>query len=108
MNNIADLDEAAAKGFGTGLTLGAAGSAVTDFYDIKIELYMGDEPPLTKTYKHAIVTTIGNKPAPLDVEPTTVSDAFGKVVEDAMLNFVKEMQAQNLLSLLYVFIFKPS
>jgi hypothetical protein len=108
VNNIADIDEAVAKGFGTGLTFGAAGSAVTDFYDIKIEFYMGDAAPLTKTYKHAIVTTIGNKPAPLNVEPTTVSDAFGKVVEDAMLNFVKEMQAQNLLSLLFDFIFTPS
>ena len=108
VNNIADLDEARAKGFGTGLTLGAAGSMVTDFYEIKIEIYMGDETPLTKTYNHAIVTTIGNKPAPLNVEPTTVSDAFGKVVEDAVLNFVKEMQAQNLLSISDFFLFTPS
>jgi len=108
VNNIADLDDARKKGFGTGLTLGAAGSTVTDFYEIKIECYMGDETPLTKIYKHAIFTTIGNKPAPLNVEPTTVSDAFGKVLEDALLNFVKEMQAQNLLSISDIFFFIPS
>jgi hypothetical protein len=108
VNNIADLDDARAKGFGTGLTLGAAGSTVTDFYEIKIELYMGDETSLTKTYKHTILTTIGNKPAPLNVEPTTAADAFGTVVEDAVLNFVKEMQAQNLLSISDIFLFIPS
>jgi len=37
VNNVADIGEAAAKGFGTGLTFGAAGSLVTDYYEIQIE-----------------------------------------------------------------------
>ncbi len=32
VNNVADLGEAAAKGFATGLTFGAVGTPVTDYY----------------------------------------------------------------------------
>jgi hypothetical protein len=96
VNNIADLGKARAKGFGTGLTFGAAGSTVTDFYDIKIELYKGNEEALIKNYKHAIHTTIGNKPAPLNVEPATTAVAFSKVIEDAILNFIKDLQNKNM------------
>lgn len=38
VNNVGNMGNAAAKGFGTGLTFGAVGSLVTDYYEIKIEL----------------------------------------------------------------------
>ena len=90
-NNIADLDEARRQGFTTGLTFGAAGSTVTDYYDFKIE-YNKRGTSKSYTYKHAIHTTIGNSPAPIPVEPVPLGEAFGKVVEDIILNFVKDMQ----------------
>jgi len=98
-NNIADISGAAMKGFGTGLTFGAAGTAVTDFYQITIELKRGDEV-VSKTYDHDIHTTVGNKAAPVQgVTPTTLANAFSGVVEDVVLQFVKEMQDSNVLTL---------
>lgn len=98
-NNIADIKGAMAKGFGTGLTFGAAGSAVTDFYQVTIELKQGDVV-IEKKYDHAIHTTIGNKPAPVQgVTPVKPVEAFGGVIEDVVLQFIKEMQAKNILTL---------
>jgi hypothetical protein len=98
-NNIADISAAKAKGFGTGLTFGAAGTAVSDFYKITIELKQGDTM-INKQYDHAIHTTIGNKAAPVSgVEPTSVGNAFSGVIEDAILQFIKELQGNNILTL---------
>lgn len=105
-NNIADLAAARAKGFGTGLTFGAAGTAVTDFYQVTIEFKNGDEV-VVKNYEHAIHTTIGNKAAPVQgVEPTSLGNAFSGVVEDVILQFLKEMQANNILTLNDLFFIK--
>jgi hypothetical protein len=95
-NNIADISAARNKGFVTGLTFGVAGTCVTDFYEIIIE-YQNGGPKERLTYKHAIHTTIGNSPAPIPVEPTP-GNAFAKVVEDVILNFVKEMQQRGKLT----------
>lgn len=98
-NNVADLSSAATKGIGTGLTLGLAGTAVTDFYQVTIELRQGDQV-ISKHYDHAIHTTIGNKAAPVQgVTPTSAANAFGGVVEDVILQFLKEMQENNVLTL---------
>jgi len=100
VNNVADMSDAAAKGFGVGLTFGAIGTLVTDYYEIKIELDDGKGTKLTENYKHALHTTIGNKGAPFqNVEPTTISDGFGTIVEQTILNFIKDVQAKGLLSL---------
>ena len=98
VNNVGDVSGAAAKGFATGLTLGAAGSLVTDYYEATIELVDADGNPHSGSYKHALHTTIGNKRAPFNMQPTTPADAFGRVVEQTVLNFIKEMQEQGLLS----------
>jgi hypothetical protein len=100
VNNLADLSDAAAKGFGTGLTFGAVGTLVTDYYEVTITYTDSSGKEQSKKYKHALHTTIGNKKAPFDnVEPTTPADAFGTIVEQVLLNFVKDMQAQGLLTL---------
>jgi hypothetical protein len=90
-NNIGDLGEARRKGFATGLTFGAAGSTVTDYYDFTIE-YQNGSTSKSFSYKHAIHTTVGNRSAPIPVEPVPLAEAFGKVVEDIILNFVRDMQ----------------
>lgn len=99
VNNIADLSDAALKGFGTGLTFGASGSLVSDYYEITIEFDDGKGTQLTERYKHALHTTIGNKKAPFDnVQPTTPADAFASVIEETILNFIKDTQSKGLLS----------
>ena len=100
VNNIADLAAAAAKGAGTGLTFGAAGSTVTDAYEVKIVLLI-DGKEIDSTYQHALHTTIGNADAPFsNVQGTTPADAFGQVVEQVVVKFVRDMQSRNILVLL--------
>jgi hypothetical protein len=107
VNNLADMDEAVAKGFGTGLTFGAVGSTVTDYYEVTIEYIDKSGTSVSKNYKHALHTTIGNEKAPFDsVMPTTPSDAFGTVVEQVLLNFIVEMQKDDKFTLLNGLMFK--
>lgn len=99
-NNIADLAEARVKGIGTGLTFGISGSVVTDYYVITVTLNNGKEI-ISRKYDHAIYTTVGNKKSPIEgVQPTTASNAFNGVIEDVILEFIKEMQARNIFALL--------
>lgn len=86
VDNLADLGDAAASGFGTGLTLGLAGSTVSDFYkaDIRIER---DGQVFEQVYDHAIHTTIGrvNEPPIAGVQPYgNVQSAFSAVISDVV------------------------
>jgi hypothetical protein len=96
VNNLGAIGDAAAKGFGTGLTFGLMGSHVTDYYEITVE-YAGEENlTLTETYKHAIHSTIGRADAPIEnVEPTDPADAFSTVIDDVMLNFARDYQQRK-------------
>lgn len=97
VNNIADRTAAAAKGAGTGLTFGAVGSTVTDSYDIKISL-ISNGKEVNSNYMHVLHTTVGNASAPFpNVNPTSAADAFGKIIEQVLVKFVKDMQSQNML-----------
>jgi hypothetical protein len=96
-NNIADLAAARAKGFGTGLTFGAAGSHVDDNYEFSCSFTDPSRSPQTLVYQHAIHSTIGNAEGPSGLSATTPADAFGRVVEDVMINFVWELQTKGML-----------
>jgi hypothetical protein len=95
-NNIADLAEARSKGFATGLTFGAAGSMVDDNYEFTCAYQDGAGHDRNASFKHAIHTAIGKTEAPANLTPTTPADAFGHVVEDVVLNFVKQLQDAGL------------
>jgi len=91
-NNIADLDAARSKGFKAGLSFGAAGQTVDDNYEF-VCTYQGGGADKSFTYQHAIHSTVGNTAAPVaGMAPMTPADAFNKVVEDVMVNFVKDLQ----------------
>jgi hypothetical protein len=94
IDNRADLGEAAADGFGTGLTLGLAGSTVSDFYQAKVSI-TGKESTFEKTYDHAIHTTIGRvkEPPIANVAPAgNLQGAFdmliGDIVDQAIVDFL--------------------
>lgn len=98
-NNIADVSAAKLSGFGTGLTLGLAGSTVTDFYEFQIELSGGGRET-QGTYKHAVHSRVGAGSAPIPgVEPSSTGQAFSQVVEDVLLNFFSDQQAAGALTL---------
>ncbi len=98
VNNIANLGEAAAKGFGSGLTFGLIGTKVTDYYELKISYTDSEGSTTLRNYKHAIHSTIGNAEGPAGVIADTPDNAFFKVIEEILLNFISDMQNINKLS----------
>lgn len=99
VNNVADTSAAASKGFMTGLTLGASGSMVTDYYEISISYTDAAGVKKQKDYKHALHTTIGNQAAPFpNVQPTTVDGGFDQLLQQVIVNFITDLQKEGLLS----------
>jgi hypothetical protein len=92
INNVPLTDNAAAKGFATGLTFGLAGNTVTDGYICTVDYLPGDgSPKISKTVRHAIHTTIGAKEAPVNVEKApsleaAVTTMVRQIVSNALKN----------------------
>jgi len=93
LDNVADTADAAGKGALTGLTFGAKGSHVTDGYVMTATFRAPGKQAVTKVYRHAIHTTIGDADAPagLVAEESTMA-AFDKVVEGLVLNLLRDLQ----------------
>jgi hypothetical protein len=91
VNNVANVGDAAAKGFGTGLTFGLVGSHVTDGYEMTVRLTQGDAVDVRK-YQHAIYTTVGNASGPPGVPAVSFATAFNQVIDDLVLNYIRDMQ----------------
>ena len=95
VNNVADMDAAMKQGFKTGLTFGANGTTVTDFYEVSIS-YSGDGANMSKDYKHALHSTIGKEEAPFaNVTGQKPQEAFDSMLEDVILTFIKDNQAMT-------------
>ncbi|HJO25974.1 MAG TPA: hypothetical protein QF730_01900 [Planctomycetota bacterium] len=98
-NNIADMAAATRRGFATGLTLGLAGTNVVDLYEFNLSITGGGHDT-QRAYKHAIHTRVGAGPAPVSgVEPSANGRAFPQVVEDIVVNFLRDLQAAKQLTL---------
>lgn len=76
---------AGAKGFGTGLTLGAVGSMVTDGYTCKASYVRGGRTTSVEL-QHALHTTIGNKAGPEGLTPMTPQEAVNQVIDQLIWN----------------------
>jgi len=92
MNNVGDIGKAVSKGIGTGLTLGLVGSMVTDGYEFTATYTVPGKPPVTKTYQHALHTTVGNKKGPPGLKPLSTQEAFDQVVEDLVLHLLRDLE----------------
>lgn len=97
INNIGDLSDARAKGVAAGLTFGAAGVAVSDFYEMTASFTTPEGVSTKKLYKHAIHSTIGAHAAPKGVELVPPETAFERVLEDMLLNFLVDLQKEKVL-----------
>ncbi|HEY0197070.1 MAG TPA: hypothetical protein VGC19_00845 [Rhodanobacter sp.] len=91
-NDLADIGSARTKGFGTGLTFGAVGSVVPDNYEFTITYRGIGATKYQGTYQHRLITTMGHADGPAFAVPTTPDEGFRQVVEDALLNFIQDMQ----------------
>ncbi|HSF04561.1 MAG TPA: hypothetical protein VLG10_02105 [Methylomirabilota bacterium] len=95
LDNVGDTGDAAAKGMKTGLTFGAAGSLVTDGYIFTATFRPMGKEPVTRTYRHAIHTTVGNADGPPGLTPMGIMDAFRKVVEELVANLLLDLQKEE-------------
>lgn len=92
INNVAMLDEAMRKGFLTGLTLGVAGSTVTDGYECTVSYSRAGAPPLVKKAKHAIYTSMGSaSDVPGGVKVGSIGEAVQIMVRQVVGVALKEL-----------------
>jgi len=97
INNVPVTKDAAAKGFATGLTFGLAGNTVTDGYECKVTYQAPGKTAVSKDYKHALHSTIGNASGPAGLQPYKPEDAARKIVEDLMLNALNDLDKEGAL-----------
>jgi len=96
LDNVGDTGDAAGKGALTGLTFGAKGSQVTDGYIFTATFRAVGKQAVTKVYRHAIHSTIGNAEGPPGlVAEESLRAAFNKVVEGLVLNLLLELQKEE-------------
>ncbi len=98
VNNTGDRGAAAAKGFGTGLTFGLIGNTVQDNYDLTMIITIKGKTITKSDIHNSIFTAIGNTSVPSGVQTSTVSVAFSKVLEQMILQGLKELQTTKELS----------
>lgn len=98
VNNTGDRGAAAAKGFGTGLTFGLIGNTVQDNYDLTMIITIKGKTITKSDIHNSIFTAIGNTSVPSGVQTSTVSVAFSKVLEQMILQGLKELQNTKELS----------
>lgn len=94
IDNVPDTENAAAKGFGTGLTLGLAGSLVTDGYKASAS-YNDGQQQRSASVEHAIHTTIGNKAGPEGLAPLQLGDAVNAMMDQVVWNLLKQLSSQG-------------
>jgi len=96
LDNVGDTGDAAGKGALTGLTFGAKGSQVTDGYIFTATFRAVGKQAVTKVYRHAIHSTIGNAEGPPGLmAEESLRAAFNKVVEGLVLNLLLELQKEE-------------
>jgi hypothetical protein len=94
IDNILVDKDAFGKGFATGLTLGLAGSTVTDGYIMNTVYVTATKNEIKHVYRHAIHTTIGNADAPKGLVAVPKGDrnaAPRQATEGLVLNLLNDM-----------------
>jgi hypothetical protein len=93
INNVPLTENAAEKGFVTGLTFGLAGSAVTDGYICTVEYLAGQNAQkISKTVRHAIHTTLGASAAPPNaVKSESMEDALNTMLRQIVSNGLNDV-----------------
>lgn len=98
VNDRGNIGSAVGKGMVTGFTFGLVGAKVVDSYAMTAEYTPANGKPLvSKTYEHAIHSTVGVHSAPAGLEPVAMEVAFDQIIEDMLLNFLRDLQKENLL-----------
>ena len=97
LNNVPlDGENAAAKGFVTGLTFGLAGNVVTDVYECKVTyLPAGQGAPVVTTARHAIHTSLGATGAPANAaKSASMEEAIRTMTRQVVANALNDLSQQ--------------
>jgi hypothetical protein len=92
LDNVGDVGDAVGQGALTGLTFGAKGSTVTDGYVMTATFTRVGRAPVEKVYRHALVSTVGNASGPEGLTAMSVQEAFDRVLQDLVLNLLRDLQ----------------
>ena len=96
VNNVGDKGEARAVGFKTGISFGLSGGMVADEYQFNFSYTPVGGSKKDLYSRHLVRTAVGGVELPAGQSPLTPAEAYGKVVEDAVLGFVKDYQQDKL------------
>jgi hypothetical protein len=91
INNLGNMEDAKARGFTTGLTLGMSGTMVTDGYQLTASDVMAGKDEVKHSYKQAMYTTIGNADGPSGLKEVPKEDSVRLVMESLTLNLLNDM-----------------
>jgi hypothetical protein len=94
IDDQADTSNAAAKGFGTGLTLGLAGSLVTDVYVCTASYTVGGKT-IETTVQHALHSTIGNHGAPQGMTAVKPQEAVDQIVHQLVWHALQQLDQEH-------------
>jgi hypothetical protein len=98
VNNFGDTGSAAAKGIGTGLTLGLVGSTVMDGYEMTMTISTKEKSVTKNAIRHSLYTTIGNASLPEGVEEVPPNVGFERILEQMILRGLIEFQNEGIIS----------
>lgn len=93
IDNVVDTGSAVAKGVGTGLTLGLAGSLVKDNY-VCTATYSFKGKSFETTVQHALLSTIGNHSAPEGLTAMQPRDAVNQIVDQLVLHALLQLDQE--------------
>ena len=96
IDNIALTDDAAGKGFRTGLTFGLMGNMVTDGYVCTATYTPPGGAPVNATVRHALHTTIGNTEGPPGLQPVKLQEAIPEMIRQMTLNALQGLRKAGL------------
>lgn len=91
-NNLVNLESARRKGRAAGYTFGMSGATVQDRYVFDVSYRDRNGRQFQHSYKHRLVSTIGNTKGPKGMKPTNLANGFRQVVQDVVLNFIHDWQ----------------
>ena len=92
LNNVADQETVAAERSGTRHPLWMAGTTITDAYELSMFITVKGKTIGRTGIKHAVHTALGNIRIPDEIQTFPHNQAFGKVLEQMMLNALLDMQ----------------
>jgi hypothetical protein len=97
IDNVPITQDAAARGFVTGLTFGLAGNTVTDGYIGTVVYVTGTGPEkITRTVRHAIHTALGAQSAPQNAIPSESIEAAVRImVRQVVMNALNDMASDS-------------